>query len=731
MKRKISCLIMSLLLTGMFAQAVQTGEIFKFRPEPADGDEMVWYLIDWGDGTLTPTSHGLAKFSPDIPKVWRARGSYKIEPKSTTLSGKIIPLKGTKLSVTGSDLEVPSMIPAEQFVQNSPDSSPESGRAPESTDRPYIAQSIGLRFEKIHAIDTLILKKDADLPFPDSFGVEFSTDGGKVWNDIPSATYNHFPDPGEKEIRISLNGLAADTVRVTSYKPPEIADEQYALRLGDLRAEGPEELLFEMDADAQTAADWNNMWLVFGTAKNEILHYFVGYPWPTDRPDEGGLMMIGSTIWAQWNSMKISWLDEPAAKKYFENVVNNYPQDEHGLMGVSPGGFLHLDHSKHYVTPAIFICGISHWYLMHREKDFLQTRDKQSGVTLLEKMRKAMHYQLEDMEGKSGVMTVQDPEHDGTAKGMSGNYWDGWRFGYKSAYENTLFYQSLDWMARLERALGNADKADEYLALRAKVKEQFNEVFWNEKTGRFTGCIAKDGTNQDYGFTFVNLEALASGIATPEHEKKIFEWLNGDRIVNGDTSTEADIYHFKVAPRANTLAAEAVNPSFWDDWTMKVGPGTVGEYGTQIQNGGHIFYVSYYDLMSRLKTLGPADAMKRMQVILDEFHKDQLRRKPGNASGSTHLEGILREFPESGLVPLFFVTGIMGIEPDIEGLRIAPALPSGWRFAGIREYWFAGKKYSIRTERELINPVVNGDQVKVPADGIWLLKTDGTIVSCK
>ena len=722
---------MMLILSGMSAAAVPTGDVSFFKPDPAGGDEMVWYLIDWGDGTLTPTSHGLATSSPDIPKVWNARGSYKIEPRAITRSGKIISLETTKISVTGSEREAPSVIEADLFAQDLPDASRKAGKAPEATRNPYTGQSIGLRFDKIYAVNTLVLKKDADSPFPDSFCVEFSTDGGETWNDVPSATYEHFPDPGDKEVQIPLNGLAADAVRVTSYKPPEVADGEYALRPGSLRAEGSEELLFEMDTKAQLAADWNNMWLVFGSAENEIRHYFVPYPWPSDRPDEGGMFMIGSTIWAQWNSMKLSWLDKPAAKKYFENVVNSYPQDEQGLMGVSPGSFLHLDHSKHYVTPAIFICGVSHWYLMHREKAFLQTRDKKTGVTLLDKMRKAMKYQLEEMDGKNGVMTVQDPEHDGTAKGMSGNYWDGWRFGYKSAYENMLFYQSLDWMARLEAALGNEAKAEEYVVLRAKVKEQFNEVFWNEKTGRFTGCIAKDGTSQDYGFTFVNLEAMASGIATLEHARKIFEWLDGERTVYGDTSKKEDIYHFKVAPRANTLAAEAVNPSFWDDWTMKVGPGTVGEYGTQIQNGGHIFYVSYYDLMSRLETLGITDAMTRMRVILDEFHKDQLRRKPGNASGSTHLEGILREFPESGLVPLFFVTGILGIQPDTEGLRISPVLPDGWQFAGIREYWFAGKKYSIRVEKDQTEPEVNGTRIKLPAKESWLLKTDGTVVPWK
>jgi hypothetical protein len=715
MKRIINSLVLAILLAGTLARAAQTGEPFMFKPALADGEEMVWYLIDWGDGTLTPTSHGRAESAPDVSKVWKKRGTYKVVPRAITLSGRILPLKEVPVTVSGSAPDETEFL----FAGRSEDPSTERD--------PYIAQSINLHFEKMEAVETLVLKKDPDAPFPDSFCVEFSTDGGKIWNDIPAAVYSHFPDPGENEVLIPLHGLAAGDLRVTSYKPPEISEGRYALRLGSLKAEGSGKLLFEMDTDAQTAADWNNMWLVYGSAKNEVRHYFISYPWPSDRPDEGGMLMIGSTIWAQWNAMKISWLKEPAAKKYYENTVNSYPQDERGLMGVSPGSFLHLDHSKHYVTPAIFICGISHWYLMSRNEAFLKTKDQKTGVTLLEKMRKAMTYQLEDMEGKTGVLTIHDPEHDGTAKGMSGNYWDGWRFGYKSAYENMLFYQSLDWMTRMESALGNAENAAKYTQLRALVKEKFNEVFWNDKTGRFTGCIAKDGTSQDYGFTFVNLEAVASGIATPEHAKKIFQWLDGDRTVYGDTSKNEDIYHFKIAPRANTLAAEAVTPSFWDDWTMKVGPDTVGEYGTQIQNGGHIFYVSYYDLMSRLQTRGISDAMQRMQVILNEFHKDQLRRKPGNTFGSTHLEGILREFPESGLVPLFFVTGILGIEPDADGLRIAPALPDGWRFAGVREYEFAGKTYSIRVEKDRVGPVVKGAQVIVPAGGSWLLKPDGTI----
>ncbi|MEA2069045.1 MAG: hypothetical protein U9P12_07585, partial [Verrucomicrobiota bacterium] len=685
-----------------------------FKPEPAGGAEMVWYLVDWGDGTVTPTSHGKAAFSPLLSKVWRKPGRYTVKSHAITMSGKVDELMEHSVSVTGERFpEFPGFLASRR-----------SGNPPSSRD-PYFPQSIELHFEQVESIDALLLKKDTKAPFPDSFSIEVSTDRGTVWNDVPAAVYNHFPNPGGQTVWIPLHGLAANAIRVVSYNPPKISGKKHALRIGGLRAVG-RDMLFEMDADPQTAADWNNMWLAYGSAVNEVSHHFSLW-WPVDRPDEGGLLGIGSTIWAHWNSMKLSWLDDPVSKKYYETTVNTYPQDEQGLMGVAAGGFYHLDHSRHYVTPAIFISGMSHWYLMHRDGAFLETNDKKTGVALLEKTRKTMRYQLDDMDGGSGVLTIHDPEHDGTVNGMSGNYWDAWRFGYKSAYANMLFYQSLDWMERLETALGNLDEAAQYRTLRPLVKKRFNEVFWNEKTGRFIGCEGKDGSRHDYGFTFVNLEAVASGIATPEHAEQILQWLDGDRIVEGDTSTGADIYAWRVSPRANTLDAAAVAPSFWDSWTMETGPETIGEYGRQIQNGGHIFYVSYYDLMSRLKTRGIDDAMKRMEVILDEFHKDQLRRKPSNKFGSTHQEGILREFPESGLVPLFFVTGILGIEPAAGGLRIEPNLPDDWNFAAVNEYWFAGKKYCIRVERELAAPIVDDSRITVPAQGLWVFTPDGEL----
>ncbi|QHI68638.1 glucosidase family protein [Tichowtungia aerotolerans] len=703
-----------LLVAGTLQAAVKTGGPFSYKPPAAGGEEMVWYLVDWGDGTWTPTSHGLAKFSPRFSKVWKKSGRFQLKPRAITLSGRNIPLKGRSVDVTGTALsDEDSLI---GFTRSS-DPYPKRDR--------YIPQNITLKFDQVEAVDAVILERDRTDPFPESFCIEISTDGGRVWNDIPAASWNHFPDPGKNKVLIPLHGVMCDALRIVSYCTPPIDDRRFALRLGEIQMLRGERL-FDFDADPETVADWNNMWLSFGSAENEVLHHFDGW-WPTDRPDEGGLLGIGSTIWALWNSMKLSWMDDPYSKGYFERTVNTYPQNEEGLMGVAGDGFLHLGHSKHYVTPAVFISGISHWTLMHRNFEFLQTKDAVTGVSLIEKLRKAMRYQLETMEGKTGVLTIHDPEHDGSASGLSGNYWDGWRFGYQSAYANMLFFQSLEWMARLEEALGNADKSAEYRALRPLVKKRYNELFWNEETGRFAGWISKEGVMADCGFTFVNLEAIACGIATEEHAEQVLRWLDGSRTVKGDTSIGDDIYFWKVAPRANTLDAAVNDGMFWENWTMQVGPGTVGEYGGQIQNGGHIFYVSHYDLMSRLRTRGITDAMRRMEVILEEFHKDQLHRKPCNWHGVTHVEGILREFPESGLVPLFYLTGIFGLEPMGNGLIIAPKLPEKWTFAGVNEYWFAGKKFSIRIQRELEVPETEDECITVPVFGKWLLTPQGEV----
>ena len=75
---------------------------------------------------------------------------------------------------------------------------------------------------------------------------------------------------------------------------------------------------------------------------------------------------------------------------------------------------------------------------------------------------------------------------------------------------------------------------------------------WRPERGRFVGWMDLAGAG--YGFTFVNLEAVPYGLATSEQARSILEWLDGKRIIQGDTSTGADIYRWRFAPRATTNA---------------------------------------------------------------------------------------------------------------------------------------------------------------------------------
>ena len=61
----------------------------------------------------------------------------------------------------------------------------------------------------------------------------------------------------------------------------------------------------------------------------------------------------------------------------------------------------------------------------------------------------------------------------------------------------------------------------------AAVRRTANRRFWSPKTGRFVGAIGRDGVARDYGFTFVNLDAIWYGLATPEHAR------SNSRITSG------------------------------------------------------------------------------------------------------------------------------------------------------------------------------------------------------
>src|SRR5262249_26998309 len=124
----------------------------------------------------------------------------------------------------------------------------------------------------------------------------------------------------------------------------------------------------------------------------------------------------------------------------------------------------------------------------------------------------------------------------------------------------------------------------------AEVKETGNRLFWNPETQRFAAALDASGKKPDYGFTFLNLEAIYYDFATPEHAKAIMYWIDGQRTVKDDTSVTTDIYHWRFAPRATTR--RNIDYYVWS-WNA---PQSI-PWGFQVQDGGAVLGFSYHDLM--------------------------------------------------------------------------------------------------------------------------------------
>jgi len=240
----------------------------------------------------------------------------------------------------------------------------------------------------------------------------------------------------------------------------------------------------------------------------------------------------------------------------------------------------------------------------------------------------------------------------------------------------------------------------------------YNDTFWDRDKGRYIGCVDVDGARHDYGFTFVNLEAMAYGLADAEQAGRIYHWMETEPTSTG----EADTYSAWIfAPRANTIhnprwspekgSLEDVPQPPWWHFGWRGTP-----YGDQCQDGGAILYTSYYDLMARCRFLGPDNAWKRWEEILGRW------RMPDHLCGGTPLfrgehpqqidagsVGLDIPFPESGLVPCWLLYGALGVQPTSRGLEIAPRLPAALPWVEVHNVAYRGLPLTLRSDgREVV-----------------------------
>ncbi len=409
--------------------------------------------------------------------------------------------------------------------------------------------------------------------------------------------------------------------------------------------------------------------------------------------------------------------------------------------------------TRHPVNNAAFVLGAARYVAWTGDREFLGAN--------LPRMRRAFAYIEKDLVPKNqNVVLVRWPGHDGRSglsvaadgsktihpgRGIGNNYWDLLPFGHQDAYATVHAYSAARAMAELETSI-DQDTVEwkppardprtwsaepEFLERWAPaLRQDGNRLFWNPRTGRFVGCIDIDGQAHDYGFTFLNLEAVATGFATDDHAKSVMEWITGRRLVPDDTSLGADLYHWRFAPRATTRRNVDWYVFAWN------APESI-PFGGQVQDGGAVLGFSYHDLLARLRVLGPDAAWERLAAILAWY--DEVRaaggyrryydgRREGTLQGGGTAGGLGmdHEFFESALVPQFLIDGFLGFHPRLDGFRLDPSLPSSWPSLRVDRLRWHEFEMTIEVARSRFSLTATGSRerpfvVELPSDA-WKLE---------
>ncbi len=389
--------------------------------------------------------------------------------------------------------------------------------------------------------------------------------------------------------------------------------------------------------------------------------------------------------------------------------------------------FTTLD-TRHNVNNAIYIQACDDTIRWSGDLDFVRQ--------VIGPMRKATAYMIDEFGTREHhCVFTRWPGHDGLCgitfaddgkkifhhgRGVGGNYFDLMPFGGRDALATVYLYDALRRMARLEDNIAahpdwkipraKAGLTGKELAQHAaEIKQHAGELFWNQETGRLVGSIDVENQPHDYGFTFLNLEAVYYGFTTPEQTASIVDWVTGKRLVEADTSQCADIYRWRFGPRATTRRNIDYYQSMWH------APESI-PWGYQIQDGGAVLGFTFFDLMARLKLYGPDDTWRRLQEIIVWYEEvqqaggyrkyyggeGQEERGSLQGCGTPGGIGVDCEFMESVLAPQVMLYGFMGLEPRLDGLVIKPRLPEAWPELTISQIHFHEHQLDITTSDQRI-----------------------------
>ena len=504
--------------------------------------------------------------------------------------------------------------------------------------------------------------------------------------------------------------------------------------------------IFYNDKNDSVAYVSNAMWHMFGAIDDgqDLVYRFGNEP-----------------TWFEWMTEKNIWSGNTQYINELKRKIRCFPQTSTGYMwSWSQYPYWQVDncYSIHYDGTFRYIAAVYDIISWEGDTTFLNKTDTDTvsgqyssvdsskGRTVLAKTEACLNYILEYLYGKEGYIRLTEEStylnKDGSKRfdyvydtgeycwnntgkpgASASNYWDNLCFGNYDAYSNALLYNSLKSMAGIYRMLGSEyqTKAENCESLAETVKIKFNELYWSEEKGRYIACIDTDGVAVDYGLTFLNYEILKYGLADEYKASLIFDWIDGKRVVEGDDRTGEDIFSYgklmelvnaetaesikamglRLAAVSNTIAIDNKNvekawwhaPAGIDVWNQ-------ASYGKHLENGGYIFYTVFYELMARTEYVGAQASTERLAEIAKVYEYNRLKSDAAAIGSTNWLEGLIGEFPESGLVPTTYLYSFLGISAEYDGLHFEPKFNDVYEYMGVKKVMYDGKTYGFQAFRD-------------------------------
>lgn len=340
----------------------------------------------------------------------------------------------------------------------------------------------------------------------------------------------------------------------------------------------------------------------------------------------------------------------------------------------------------------------------------------------LPKYRQAMQFLISYMTDASGIINLSKLQgHNGSAKSYGtsiiSTYWDILSLAPNSSYVNALYYKALLDMAYLEEAAaanginvanpsvvsklsgGTSTTYNETATtLRAKAAAVKTAINANLNTASHTGYFKTTGANAgyfvdgyangnliDFGSVAFNLIIIDTGLATEEHAEMILNWM----------LTIDNLYDYVFAPRTNVsdVGSQIV-------WAHSSVP-----YDTSVQNGGAILFVSYYDILARLKVYGADNAYQRLSEIIAWYNDVKTAYENSAYNGSR--TDFFRAYYEthSGSLQGNGATGNLGLHAEfIENAMLMAVVPDGF-FGLSTKYDTTDNKAVLVVEPNLPNDI--------------------------